>query len=345
MIIDCHAHVSAPTELWAYKALILSHRGAHGRGGVNVTDDEIRAAANKKEMAPVGHLDMIKKVGTDMQLLSPRPFQLMHSQKPSRLVHWFTEECNNIIHRQTKIFPDTFVGVCGLPQAAGDPIENVLPELKRCVNELGFRGCLLNPDPYENSGTEAPALGDRYWYPLYEALCELDVPAHIHATGSHSERAPYTLHFINEETTAVFGLVNSKVLDDFPGLKIIVSHGGGAIPYQLGRFQSGSMRAKEGDRFHDRMKKLYYDTVLYSEGALRLLIETVGAERCLFGAECPGVGSSVNPATGRTMDDIRPYIEGFDWLSAKDKKLIFEDNAHRLFRLPEAAAQPARARA
>jgi len=68
-------------------------------------------------------------------------------------------------------------------------------------------------------------------------------------------------------------------------------------------------------------------------GALRLLIETVGAERCLFGAECPGVGSSVNPDTGRTFDDIRPLIEGFDWLSAAQKKMIFEDNARKLFRL------------
>ena len=63
------------------------------------------------------------------------------------------------------------------------------------------------------------------------------------------------------------------------------------------------------------MRKLYYDTVLYSEEGLRLLIKTVGVDRCLFGAECPGVGSTINPATGRTFDDIKPYIEGFDWLS------------------------------
>ena len=73
---------------------------------------------------------------------------------------------------------------------------------------------LLNPDPFENGGQEAPALGERYWYPLYEKLCELDVPAHIHASGSQSERTPYTLHFINEETLAVFGLVNSNVFKD-----------------------------------------------------------------------------------------------------------------------------------
>ena len=330
MIIDCHGHVSAPAELWAYKASLLSHRGAHGRGRVNVSDEDIRRAANKKEMAPMGHLDMLHSHGTDRQLISPRPFQMMASAKPARAVHWFTEETNIIIHRQMQLFPDLFFGVCGLPQVAGEPIENVLPELERCVS-LGFKGCLLNPDPYENSGAEAPGLGDRYWYPLYEKLCDLGVPAHIHATGSHSERTPYTLHFVNEETIAVYNLVNSDVFSDFPDLKVVVSHGGGAIPYQIGRFEAASLNAPR--RFSEGLRNLYFDTVLYSEGALRLLIETVGADRCLFGAECPGVGSKIDPRTGRTMDHIAPTIAGFDWLSEADKALIFEGNARRLFNL------------
>ncbi len=331
MIIDCHGHVSPPTELWAYKAHLLSHRGEHGRRMPEVTDEEILHFANKKEMAPCGHLDMLQRAGTDRQLLSPRPFQMMHSAKPGRLVHWFTEETNNIIARTCRLLPQTFIGIAGLPQVAGEPIETVLPELERCVTRLGFRGCLLNPDPFENSGAEAPPLGDRYWYPLYEKLCELDVPGHIHATGSHSDRTPYTLHFINEETIAVFGLVNSEVLKDFPSLKVLVSHGGGAIPYQLGRFQSGSSR--RGMDFLEGARKLYYDTVLYTADALDLLLKTMGPDRCLFGAECPGVGSTIDPATGRTRDDVRPMIESIEWLSPQQKQAIYEDNARRLFRL------------
>ncbi len=330
MIIDCHGHVSAPDALWVYKAHILSHRGEHGRRIGEISDEEILHFANKKEMAPCGHLDMLDRAGTDLQLLSPRPFQMMHSAKPGKLVHWFTEETNNIIARTVKLLPDRHVAIAGLPQVAGDPVEVALPELERCVS-MGFRGCLLNPDPFENGGREAPPLGDRYWYPLYEKLCELDVPAHIHATASQSERTPYTLHFINEESIAVFGLCNSDVFIDFPELKILVSHGGGAIPYQIGRFQSGARR--RGVDFLERMRNLHYDTVLYSEEALRLLIKTVGVDRCLFGAECPGVGSTVDPETGRTMDDIRPIIEQFDWLSAADKHAIFEGNARRLFKL------------
>ena len=96
------------------------------------------------------------------------------------------------------------------------------------------------------------------------------------------------------------------------------------------------MRKAGGQRFMDGMMKMYFDTVLYSEGGLKLLIDLVGPERCLFGAECAGVGSAINPVTGTTFDNIRPMIESFDWLSAARKKLIFEDNARRLFKLPPA---------
>jgi OH-DDVA meta-cleavage compound hydrolase len=333
MIIDCHAHVSAPAELWAYKASIISHRGAHGRGKVNVTDEQIRHAVEEhKESFPHPHLHYIDKVGTNMQLISPRPFQLMHSEE-AKLVQWFQEEVNNIIYRETMLYPDRFIGVAGIPTAAGEPLDMAIAELERCVNELGFKGTLLNPDPYENTGIHPPAMGDRYWYPLYEKLCELDVPAHIHGTGSRSPREPYSLRFINEETTAIFGLINSDVFKDFPELKIIVSHGGGAMPYQLGRFQAGSMRRPEGDRFIDGMHKLYFDTVLYTKDAIELLLKVVGPERALFGAECPGVGSKINPDTGREMDDIAPYFHEIDFIDDTDREMIFYGNAKKVFNL------------
>jgi hypothetical protein len=97
-----------------------------------------------------GHLDYMRDHGTDVQLISPRPFQLMQSEKPARLVHWFTEECNNIIHRQMKLFPGKWIGVCALPQTAGDPIQNAIPELERCVKQLGL-WVSLNPDPYKTT--------------------------------------------------------------------------------------------------------------------------------------------------------------------------------------------------
>jgi OH-DDVA meta-cleavage compound hydrolase len=336
MIIDAHGHVTAPDKLYVYKAGLVSHRGAHGRGSAGATDDDVKHALNEPVFGGSSHLAQLAEVGTDMQLVSPRPYQMMHSENP-RLVNWFMEETNNIIGKQTKLYPNVFRGVCGLPQSPGVSPSNCLAELERCVKQLGFVGCLINPDPGEASGIETPALGDRYWYPLYEKLVELDVPGHVHSAGCRSDRLPYSLHFINEESIAVVSLLNSNVFKDFPTLKILVSHGGGAIPYHWARFEASSLRTPGATRFSERMRNLYYDTVLYSSGSLELLIKTVGADRCLFGTERPGVGTVKDPRTGKWLDETRYLIEAFDWLSDADKKLIFEGNAKKLFKLDKAA--------
>jgi OH-DDVA meta-cleavage compound hydrolase len=333
MVIDAHAHVTAPDSLYVYKAGLLSHRGAHGRGTAQVSDDEMIAVLNAPTFGTSSHLEQLREVQTDMQLISPRPYQMMHSEKPVKLVHWFIEENNTIIAQQCRLFPSVFRGVCGLPQCFGVSPKNCLPELERCVKELGFVGCLLNSDPSEGAATnEVPGLGDEYWYPLYEKLVALDVPAHIHGAGCRSTRHSYSLHFINEETISVISIANSRVFQDFPKLKILVSHGGGAVPYHFGRFQAPSLR-RGPEPFLNSLRRMYFDTVLYSPLALELLIKTVGADRCLFGAERPGVGTVKDPQTGRWLDDIQPVIAGFDWLSAAEKKMIFEDNATAVFGL------------
>ncbi len=335
MIIDAHAHVTAHDGLYAWKAGLLSHRGNHGRGTAQISDDEMTAVLSSPTFGTKSHLEQLKELGTDFQLISPRPYQSMHSEKPAKLVHWYTEEVNAIIGQQQRLFPKTFRGICGLPQAWGEPIEKCLPELNRCIQELGMAGCLLNTDPSEGLGTnDVPDLGQEYWYPLWERLVELDVPAYLHSAGVRTERHSYSVHFINEETIAVMALCRSKIFKDFPKLKIVVSHGGGAIPYQVGRFQAPSLRpGRAPEPFIDSMRRLYFDTVLYSEEALRLLIKTVGPDRCIFGAERPGVGTIKDPKTGRWMDDIQPFIEGFDWLTAEEKAQIFSGNARQVFKL------------
>jgi OH-DDVA meta-cleavage compound hydrolase len=337
-IIDCHAHMAVPHQLGVYKASLLSHRGAHGRKAPPVSDEALRQAFTRVEMAPVGHLQCLADAGVDMQVISPRPFQLMHSEEPKKLVHWYVEYVNDIIAQECALYPDRFVGVAGLPQTGDSPITEALGELTRCVKTHGFRGCLINPDPFENGGRKAPPMGDRYWYPLYEKLCELDVVGHIHSTSSREpDREPYSLHFINEETTAVYGLCRSTVLDDFPTLKILVSHGGGAIPFQIGRFDATSVprngMAVSGTRFRDRFRKLYFDTVLYSREAIELLVKVAGPSQCLYGAEMPGVGSSIDPDTGRTFDSIIPFIRELDFIDDAAKEAILCGNAARLFKI------------
>ena len=332
MKIDIHGHVTAPDSLYAWKAGLLSHRGAHGRGSAGVTDETLRESlyAANSTFGGISHIQHLDDAGVDVQLISPRPYQMMHSEQ-ARLVEWYIQETNDIIARTCRIEPDRFRGLAGMPQSMETGPEQWVAELRRCVAEHGFVGAVLNPDPYEGT-VQPPALSGRFWYPVWEALCELDVPAVIHSAGCRPpSRETYSLHFIQEETLAVASLVSSKVFDDFPDLKIIVSHGGGAIPYQRGRFEPTALR--QGTTFRDMLRKLYYDTCLYSQDSIELLLRAVGVDRCLFGSEKPGVGSTRNPETGRWIDDIHLLIDDIEWLTDDERDRLFESNARQLFKI------------
>jgi predicted TIM-barrel fold metal-dependent hydrolase len=327
MIIDIHAHVVAPTALYAHRSNLLA-AGGHYRSAVGVTDDALAESAAK-------NVALMDSVGTDMQLISPRPFQQMHSTKPDRVVHWWMEANNDVIAATVALHPGRFAGMAGLPICAGSPVTEALGELDRAINQLGFVGVSLNPDPYEGTGP-SPTLGDKYWYPLYEKLVEYDAPALIHSAGCNSGRESYSGHFVTEESIAILSILDSNVFDDFPGLKIIVGHGGGSIPYQIGRWQAETLSPALGgsldsERFEVKLRRFWFDTVLHHAPSLELLFKTVGPDRCMFGTEKPGSGSAINPVTGRSFDDLRPVIEGIEALSADDRALIFEGNARTVF--------------
>src|SRR3546814_1330847 len=142
-------------------------------------------------------------------------------------------------------------------------------------------------------------------------VCSSDLP-----------RESYTLKFINEGSIAVMSLLQSDVFKDFPTLKIVISHGGGAIPYQIGRFRAGAWR--RGREFDQELRQLYFDTCLYSREGLELLFQVGGADNCLFGTERPGTGSVHNPHWGHDLDDLKPVIESMDFLTAEAKAKLFQ---------------------
>lgn len=327
MIIDVHAHLVAPAVFYAHKSALLA-AGGYYRGDPGISDDLLAESA-------AGNIATMDKVGTDVQFISPRPFQQMHSTKPDQVVHWWIQSNNDLIARTVAMHPDRFAGVAGLPICGGSPVEDALPELDRAVNELGLVGVALNPDPFEGLAP-SPTLDKEYWFPLFEKLVEYDVPALIHSAGCNNGRESYSEHFITEESIAVLSALRGGLFERFPDLKIIVGHGGGSVPYQIGRWQAEVLHPRLGgdpgnERFEVGLKRFWFDTVLHNPASLELLFKTVGPQRCMFGTENPGSGSTTNPDTGRPFDDLRPVIEAIDFLSEADKKLIFEDNAYTVF--------------
>jgi 4-oxalmesaconate hydratase len=325
MIIDSHAHSVAGRGAGAAVAgnslmarwTIMEATGDKGGPPAPADERELRDGA-------AFQLELMDQVGTDVQLTSPRPFILKHSNRSSVLVHRWVRLNNDAIDFQARAHPDRIVGIAALPQVAGRPITETFDEIDRIV-ELGFVGVLLNPDPSEGAGT-SPLLENKYWFPLYERLQELDLPALLHPASCYG-RETYSEHFISEETLAILSLIRGRVLQTFPDLKIVVPHGGGSIPYQLGRWKAANITARNAgadvEEFVTGLRRLWFDTCLYTSEALELLCRVVGPDRILFGTERPG--------SGHPYDDLRPVIEALPVLSEADRRAVFEENARLVY--------------
>lgn len=332
MIIDCHGHyTTAPDELGQYRAaqeaeLIEDPLAPGSRGLVDISDQQIRDSLEGAQ------LKMQSERGTDLTIFSPRASWMGHhvgNENTSK--HW-TEHCNELIYRISALYPDNFVGVAQLPQSPGAAMANSVAALERCVNEYGFIGCNLNPDPSGGFWT-GPALGDRYWYPFYEKMCELDVPAMVHVSAACNPNFHTTgSHYLGADTTAFMQMLTSDLLIDFPTIKFIIPHGGGAVPYHWGRFR-GLVQAMDGKPPLESLvlNNVFFDTCVYHQPGIDLLLEVLPADNILFASELLGAVRGIDPDTGHHYDDTRRYVDASPYATDAEKHKIFEDNAKRVF--------------
>jgi 4-oxalmesaconate hydratase len=264
MIIDCHGHIhTEPASFLAYRKAQLAHADdprAHAAPVLPaISDDEIRESVEGNQLRAQ------RERGADMTVFSPRAAGMGHHLGDEAVSRAWSRASNDLIHRVTRLYPDNFVGVCQLPQnPAADPARSV-EELRRCVLELGFVGCNLNPDPSGGMWTGQP-LTDRSWYPLFEALVELEVPAMVHVSGSCNPNHHHTgAHYLNADTSAFMQLLAGDLFRDFPTLQLVIPHGGGAVPYHWGRYRGlADMMGKPALRDHV-MRNVSFDTCVYHQ--------------------------------------------------------------------------------
>ncbi len=239
--------------------------------------------------------------------------------------------CNELIHRVCTLFPKNFVGVCQLPQSPGVPPANCIAELERCVNEYGFIGCNLNPDPAGGYWTDPP-LTDKWWYPLYEKLVELDVPAMVHVSASCNPAFHFTgAHYINGDTTAFMQFITADLFRDFPTLRFVIPHGGGAVPYHWGRYRGLAQDMGKPPLKDFLLNNVYFDTCVYHQAGIDLLTKVIPVDNILFVSEIVGAVRGIDPETGHYYDDTKRYIDQVDWFSAADKARIFSGNVRKVY--------------
>jgi 4-oxalmesaconate hydratase len=329
MIIDCHGHyTTAPKALQAFRENQIKALGDTSlivsRESLRISDDQIRESLENAQ------LKLQRERGTDLTIFSPRASAMAHHVGNEATSLLWSQVCNDLIYRVCSLYPDNFVGVCQLPQSPGVPPANSTRELERCVMELGFIGCNLNPDPSGGYWTSPPLI-DRHWYPLYEKMVELDVPAMVHVSSSCNVNFHATgAHYINADTTAFMQFIQGDLFKDFPTLKFIIPHGGGAVPFHWGRYRGLAQDMKRPPLEESVLHNVFFDTCVYHQPGIELLLKVVPIDNILFGSEMVGAVRGIDPRTGHYYDDTKRYLDQIP-LSEQDRFKVFEGNVRRVY--------------
>lgn len=328
MIIDIHGHYTTePPALHAFRDKQIAGLMDPARRPAaqpHFSDEELVSSVQPQ-------LAFQEERGTDLTLFSPRASGMGHHVGPEEIVGAWTRLSNDLIHRLCTLLPNNFVAVGQLPQVPGVSPANCVPEMRRCVEEYGFVGFNLNPDPSGGYWRDPP-MTDRYWYPLYEALIELEVPAMIHVTGSCNPNFHTTgAHYINGDTTVFMQLIQGNLFADFPDLKIVIPHGGGAAPYHWGRYRGIAQDMGKPPLIDHLLGNVFFDTCVYHQPGIDLLASVIPVDNVLFASEMVGAVKSRDPETGHYFDDTKRFVDGLSGLDSSQRHKIFEANARHVY--------------
>jgi len=244
--------------------------------------------------------------------------------------------CNELCYRVSRLFPDHFIPAAMLPQSPGVDPATCIPELVKCVEEFGNVAINLNPDP-SGGHWDSPPLSDRFWYPIYEVMIEYDIPAMIHVSTSCNPCFHTTgAHYLNADTTAFMQCLTSDLFKDFPTLRFIIPHGGGAVPYHWGRFRGLAQDMRKPLLQVSLLQNIFFDTCVYHQPGIDLLARVIPADNILFASEMIGAVRGIDPETGHFYDDTKRYVEAA-CIDPAQRQKIYEGNARRVYPRLDAA--------
>ena len=329
MIIDVHGHyTTAPKALeqWRKRQVdsIASGAPAPRASELSIGDDELRESIERNQ------LRLMRERGIDVTVFSPRASFMAHHIGDFEVSSTWAAICNELCYRVSRLFPEHFVPAAMLPQSPGADPATCIRELVKCVEEYGNVAVNLNPDP-SGGHWNAPPLSDRHWYPIYEKLVEYDVPAMIHVSTSCNPSFHTTgAHYLNADTTAFMQCLTADLFRDFPTLRFVIPHGGGAVPYHWGRFRGLAQELGRPLLRDHLLGNIFFDTCVYHQPGIDLLLRVIPAGNILFASEMIGAVRGIDPETGRHYDDTRHYVDAAH-IDDAARHAIYEGNARRVY--------------
>jgi aminocarboxymuconate-semialdehyde decarboxylase len=264
-----------------------------------------------------------KKIG--FYVLSSTPFAFLYEVEEDLAVE-LARFHNDQLSEMVKKYPDRFAAMATLPLQVP---EEALKELERATKTLGLWGVEIG------SHVGKRELGDEVFWPIYKALEGLDMPIFIHphhVAGIDRLQDFYLNNLIGnplDTTIAAANLIFSGALEKYPGLKIILAHGGGQFPFIMGRIEHGyEVRPEAREKVHQPprafLKNFYFDTITHNPEALRYLIAFAGSDHVLLGSDYPYDMGDANPVQN---------VSKLSGIKAIDRRKIMRENAIALFGL------------
>ncbi|HEY7539314.1 MAG TPA: amidohydrolase family protein [Methylomirabilota bacterium] len=328
--IDIHAHL-VPRSLWQAADAGrewhgFRHESAEGLGAMVGGGRRITFASPKVRFTPQERLKDMDSQGVDMQVVSIHtPFFGYHLDPAQGRA--LAREVNEEIAGMVKQWPQRFAGLATLPV---QDVTAAVDELERAVTVLGLKGAELD------TGVNGENWDEPKFLPLFKAAEALGAVLFFHPQPQHN--------FLMQRTTK-YGLFNSLgvILDDAivvailifgvleacPNLKVCIAHGGGPACYAMGRLDRGWQTTPAERRAvpnppSSYQRRLYYDTVVGSEKALRFLIDEVGVDRVVLGSDWPFVPWHPSPVT---------WVQGLKSLTQDEKDRVLWRNLESLLKL------------
>ncbi len=314
--IDIHAHISPEAFVRAMDA---------GEDWHGITGHAVAAHRHNPRTvwSPEQRLADMDSLGVDVHVLSTNAV-FYNYDKDAQKTLAMARDCNDYVAQLVKERPDRFAGLATLPL---QDVRASVTELERSITELGLKGAMIGDQ------VNGRTFDDPVFHPLWQAAEQLGAVFLIHQGGQTvvSQRLsryhlPNTIGNLADRAVTFAAFVFGGVMDKFPDLRICLSHGGGYTCYGIGRMDRGwQVRAearvniqKPPSRY---LSQFYYDCLTHSEDALRYLIDSVGADRVLFGTDWP---------YDMCLDWPVSWVLRMDSLTQEEKDMILWKNVEKL---------------
>ncbi len=276
-------------------------------------------------------LRQMDRLGIDITVLSIAPPLFFYWVDPKAAVE-FCRAANEAMARLVAGSGGRLYGLATVPMQ--DP-ESAATELRHAITELGLKGVILG------TSVEGVPLEDARFEPFWAAAETLEAPVLLHPYYVGPRPGLSDFYLINlignpfDTSVAAARLILSGFLDRHPHLRFLLVHGGGFLPYQIGRLDHGFHVRAEARRYIKRppsayLDRFYFDTVVHADLPLRFLVDLVGCSRVMVGTDLPF-----------DMADVR-FPEHLNALSGDrdQEEAIRGGNACRLFRIPSGDPAP-----